>query len=73
MKDKTAALMCSEFDIEKCHRRFIAEQMVRKGIDVIVIDKEGNTNKFSPMEKTKKPKRRIIGSESKNQSKLTGF
>jgi uncharacterized protein (DUF488 family) len=73
IEGKTAALMCSEFDITKCHRRFIVEEIIKKGIDVIVIDKEGNDSKYVPKEDTKKSKKLKTESDSKNQSKLTGF
>lgn len=70
---KIAALMCSEFDISKCHRRFIVVELIKRGINVSVIDKEGKVGKaiidFSP----KKSKRIKITIDSKNQSKLTGF
>jgi uncharacterized protein (DUF488 family) len=73
VEGKFVALMCSEFDISKCHRRFIVVELIKKGIDVTVIDKEGNAGKqildFSP----KKSKRRKLVMDSKNQSKLTGF
>lgn len=73
VEGKTAALMCTEFDLSKCHRRFIVVEIIKKGINVTVIDKEGNAGKpilsFSP----KKPKRRKPVIDSKNQSKLTGF
>ena len=70
---KVTALMCTEFDISKCHRRFIVEEIIKKGIDVTVIDKEGNADKyildFSP--KKSKPQKAVIN--SKKQIKLTGF
>lgn len=73
VEGRVAALMCTEFDISKCHRRFIVVEIIKKGIDVTVIDKEGNAGKqilsFSP----KKSKRRKAVMDSKNQSKLTGF
>lgn len=73
VKGKSAALMCTEFDISKCHRRFIVVEIIKKGIDVSIIDKEGNEGKqilnLSP--KTSKPRKPVVDSE--NQSKLTGF
>ena len=32
VKGRVTALMCSEFDISKCHRRFILVELVKKGI-----------------------------------------
>ena len=72
VEGKVAALMCSEFDISKCHRRFIVVELIKKGIDVTVIDKEGNAGKsliFSP----KKSKHRKLVVDSKNQSKLSEY
>ena len=72
VEGRVTALMCSEFDISKCDRRFIVVELIKKGIDVTIIDKEGNAGKpvsFSP----KKSKRRKLLTDSKNQSKLTGF
>ena len=73
VEGKVAALMCSEFDISKCHRRFIVvEIMINKGIKVDIIDKEGNIGEqvvFSP----KKSKLRRIVVDLKRQRKLTGF
>ena len=73
VEGRVTALMCTEFDISKCHRRFIVVEIIKKGIDVTVIDKEGNAGKhilnFSP----KKSKRRKPVMDSKNQSRLTGF
>lgn len=72
VEGRVTALMCSEFDISKCHRRFIVVELIKRGIDVTVIDKEGNAGKpliFSP----KKSKRRKLVVDSNNQSKLTGF
>lgn len=40
--DKTAALMCSEFDHMKCHRKFINEELRGNGIEIKNIDKNGN-------------------------------
>jgi uncharacterized protein (DUF488 family) len=73
IEGKTAALMCSEFDISKCHRRFIIEEIIKRGIDVSVIDKEGNVSKYFPKEKTEISKKLKLKLDSKNQSKLTGF
>ena len=69
----TVAFMCSEFDVSKCHRRFIVEEIVKKGIDVMVIDKEGNGSKYVLADVPKKSKQIKAGLDSKNQSKLTGF
>ena len=38
VEGKVAALMCTEFDMSKCHRRFIVVELIRRGIDVTVID-----------------------------------
>lgn len=73
MEGKTAALMCSEFDLTKCHRRFIVEEISRQGIGVSVIDKEGNASKYVSNHLPKILKRPKVASDSKNQSKLTGF
>jgi uncharacterized protein (DUF488 family) len=70
---KTVALMCSEFDILKCHRRFIFEEIIKRGIDVSVIDKEGNASKYFPKEETERSKKLKLELDSKIQSKLTGF
>jgi uncharacterized protein (DUF488 family) len=69
IEGKNAVLMCSEFDISKCHRFFIVEEIVKKGIDVTVIDKEGNAEDFS----SRQSKSHRILKDSKNQSKLTGY
>jgi hypothetical protein len=73
VEGRVIALMCTEFDISKCHRRFIVVEIIKKGNDVTVIDKEGNAGKhilnFSP----KRSKRRKTVVDSKNQSKLIGF
>ncbi len=73
VKGKTAALMCTEFDISKCHRRFIVVEIIKKGIDVTVIDKEGNAGKQILNLSPKKSKRRKTVMNTKDQSKLTGF
>lgn len=73
IEGKTAVIMCTEFDISKCHRRFIIVELIKRGIDVTVIDKEGNADRqvlsFSP--KSSGRKKTLIN--SKNQRKLTGF
>ena len=73
IEGKAAALMCSEFEIAKCHRRFIVVELIKKGIDVTVIDKEGNAADYILDFSSKKSKcqKTIIASE--DQSKLTGF
>ncbi len=52
VEGRVTALMCTEFDLTKCHRRFIVAEIIKKGIDVSVIDKEGKVGKpilnFSP-------------------------
>ena len=73
VEGRATALMCTEFDISKCHRRFIVVELVKKGIDVTVIDKEGNAGKHILDFSSKKPKRGKAATDSKNQSKLTGF
>ena len=73
VKGKSAALMCSEFDISKCHRRFVVSEVIRKGINVTVIDREGNEVKTTLAPTPKKLKRRKPAVDSENQSKLTGF
>jgi len=73
IEGKIPALMCAEFDISKCHRRFIAVEIIKKGIDVTVIDKEGNAGKQLLSLSLKKTKRRKKGADSKNQSTLAGF
>ena len=73
VEGKVTALMCTEFDISKCHRRFIVEEIIKKGIDVTVIDKEGNAGKYILDFSPKKSKRQKAVINSKNQSKLTGF
>jgi uncharacterized protein (DUF488 family) len=73
IEGKSAALMCSEFDISKCHRRFILVELIKKGIDVTVIDKEGNADKHILTLSPKRSKRRKAAIDSKNQRKLTGF
>jgi uncharacterized protein (DUF488 family) len=45
IEGRLAALMCSEFDESKCHRRFIVEEMIKKGINILVIDKDGQAGK----------------------------
>lgn len=42
LRNKTAALMCSEFDYMRCHRKFINEELRKKGIEIKNIGKEGN-------------------------------
>lgn len=60
---KVAAIMCSELDMERCHRRFIVEEITLNGLDVIVIEKHlriipaksdefANIHKPKPSEKT---------------------
>jgi uncharacterized protein (DUF488 family) len=73
VKGKSAALMCTEFDMSKCHRRFIVVEIIKKGIDVTVIDKEGNAGKQIQTLAPKTSKRRKASIEFKTQSKLTGF
>ena len=73
VEGRTAALMCTEFDISKCHRRFIVVEMIKEGIDVSVIDKEGNVGNQVLGLSPKKSKYRRIVTDSKNQAKLTGF
>ncbi len=73
IEGKVTALMCTEFDITKCHRRFIVVEIIKKGIDVTVIDKEGNEAKPISSFSTKKSKPRKAVKDSKSQSKLTGF
>lgn len=73
VEGKSAALMSTEFDMSKCHRRFIVVEIIKKGIDVTVIDKEGNAGKHILDVSPKKSKRRKPVVDSKNQSKLTGF
>ena len=58
VEGRNTALMCAEFDISKCHRRFIVVEMIKKGIDVTVIDKEGNAPKHILNLSPKKSKRR---------------
>jgi uncharacterized protein (DUF488 family) len=73
IEGKSAALMCSEFDISKCHRRFIIVELIKRGIDVTVIDKEGNADTSAVTFSAKRSKRQEIAISNKNQSKLTGF
>lgn len=73
VEGKTAALMCTEFDITKCHRRFVVVELIKKGIDVTVIDKEGNARMHLLNLSTKKSKRGKMVMDSEDQSKLTGF
>ncbi len=73
VRGKSAALMCSEFDILKCHRRFIVVELIRRGIDVTVVDKEGNQDKHILTFSRKISKRRKEAVDAKNQSKLAGF
>lgn len=73
VEGRVTALMCTEFDISKCHRRFVVVEIIKKGIDVTVIDKEGNAVKHLMDFSSKKSKRRKPVIDSKNQSKLTGF
>ncbi len=40
IKDINAAIMCSEADQEKCHRRFIVREIVSRGLNVKVLGKE---------------------------------
>ncbi len=70
---KSSALMCSEFDISKCHRRFIIVELIKRGIDVTVIDKDGNADTHTLTLSPKRSKKRETASNNKNQSKLTGF
>lgn len=42
LRNKTSALMCSEFDYMACHRKFINEELRKKGIEIRDIDKNGN-------------------------------
>jgi len=72
VEGRFAALMCTEFDESKCHRRFIVEEIIKKGIDVIIIDKKGNAGKHLPnvAPKSKLQKSRL---DSQNQSTLAGF
>lgn len=64
--------MCSEFDILKCHRRFIAADIAKKGIEVMVIDKEGNISKHEP-EVSKKMKAQKKDTDCRAQTKLIFF
>ena len=73
VEGKSVALMCTEFDVSKCHRRFIIADLVQKGVDVTIIDKEGNANKYVLSLAPKKSKRGKVVIEPKKQSKLTGF
>jgi len=73
VEGKSAALMCTEFDLHKCHRRFIVVELIKREIDVTVIDKEGNAGKPVLSLSTKKSKRRKAAVNSKSQSRLTGF
>jgi uncharacterized protein (DUF488 family) len=73
VEGKVAALMCTEFDISKCHRRFILAEIIKKGINVSVIDKEGNTTKYLLDFSPKKSKHQKTVTDSKNQRKLTGY
>ena len=73
VEGRVTALMCTEFDISKCHRRFVVVEMIKKGIDVTVIDKEGNVGKHLLSLSPKKSKRRKLVMDSEKQSKLTGF
>lgn len=71
IQNKTVAIMCSEFDISKCHRRFIVEEILKRGIEVQVIDKEGNASPYIAQISKKKKEQSAVN--SKNQTKLTGF
>lgn len=44
---KRTAFMCAEGDWRKCHRRFIAQELVRKGIEVVHILSKGR-REFHP-------------------------
>jgi uncharacterized protein (DUF488 family) len=57
IEGRTAALMCSEFDVSMCHRRFVIEEILKKNIDVMVIDKEGMAIKYVPDNSSKRHKR----------------
>jgi len=39
--NKSAALMCSEFDYTACHRRFINDELRKMGIEIKNINKHG--------------------------------
>lgn len=73
VEGKSAALMCSEFDISKCHRRFVVVEIIKKGIHVTIIDKEGNPVKSILNPSSKRSRRRKQDVDSENQSKLTGI
>ena len=73
IEGKVTALMCTEFDISKCHRRFIVVELIKKGINVTVIEKEGNAGKHLLDFSSKKSKHQKTIKDSKDQSKLTGF
>ena len=41
VKNKTAAIMCSELDYMNCHRKFISEVLRKNSVDIKDIDKKG--------------------------------
>lgn len=42
IRNKPAALMCSEFNHMECHRRFISGALRKNGIEIKDVDKNGN-------------------------------
>lgn len=42
IKDRVPAIMCSEFDYQKCHRRFISSKLKEAGFGVKHIKKDGS-------------------------------
>ena len=73
VEGRITALMCSEFDILKCHRRFIVSELIERGIEVTAIDKEGNAVKQMVNLSSKESRSQKLVGESDNQSKLTRF
>ena len=52
---------------------FYCRRIIKKGIDVMVIDKEGNSIKYEITDEPKKSKQLKARLDSKNQSKLSEF
>lgn len=59
IKDRRAALMCSEADQEQCHRRFIVREIVARGINVTILGKQNKQEQA--MNNKKEPKQATFG------------
>lgn len=47
---KIAIIMCAELKWQKCHRKYIADVLVRKGYEVMHIISEGKTQLHNPLD-----------------------